>query len=334
MKNILRLSLLLLACLPVAASAQKLIAVHHQGAASFFTDLPAAYNAAVNGDTLYLPGGSFDGLTLQKSLALIGVGYHPDSTSATGGTVLSSLSLSTGASNSLITGILINGFLYSDGTVSNVVISRCYVKQGIALHASSGAKTNWIISENWIGTGGYFYGGYSIQCYQGSVSNFLLSNNVIQDRVHHLASSEISNNIFLSNELQASNSTIRNNVFAGNYETSTSNSQWHNNLNAGLNGGPSGNGNIGSGNYLDNLPLETAFVNYSGSNTFYQNNFHLVNPAYLGNDGTPIGIYGGAFPWKEGSLPFTPHIRSKTIGATTNPDGTLHINLVVKAQGN
>ena len=167
------------------------------------------------------------------------------------------------------------------------------------------------------------------------MSNIALLNNVIKSPVSYLSSSEIRNNIFLENaSLSANNSVISNNVFSGNYVSASSNTQWFNNLNAGINGGPTSNGNTGSGNYLDNLALSSIFINYSPSNTFYQNDFHVINPAYLGNDGTPVGIYGGAFPWKEGSLPFTPHIRSKTIGATTNPDGTLNINITVKAQGN
>lgn len=91
---------------------------------------------------------------------------------------------------------------------------------------------------------------------------------------------------------------------------------------------------MGSGNYLDNIPLEVVFTNYSPSNTFYQNDFHVVNPAYIGDDGSPVGIYGGPYPWKEGSLPFNPHIRIMQVNSATNPDGSIHINAEVKAQQN
>lgn len=311
--------------------AQKLVALHHEGAASYFTDLNTAYNAAADGDTLYLPGGSFNELYLRKSLTLIGVGHHPDSTAATGSTVLSGLYLYSGASNSLITGISFINTIYSEASLSNITISRCYLNQGIYL--GNGERSNWIISENWIGVYPNIYG-YSIWHQSGSTSNFFVSNNVIKRSIA-VSSSAISNNIFLENAIVSTgNSIISNNIFSTNYENQTSYTQWFNNLNSGINGSPSGGGNTGSGNYLDNLALESIFVNYSPSNTFYQNDFHVVNPAYLGNDGTPVGIYGGTFPWKEGSLPFTPHIRSKTIGGSTNPDGTLNINITVKAQGN
>lgn len=321
-----------LVCFSQSLFAQKLIALHHTGTASFFTTLQSAYDAAVNGDTLYIPGGNFDGITLQKSLALIGVGHHPDSTVATGRTILSSLSIYAGGSNSFIVGILFSNTISPVGDVSGVVISRCYLNKGIYLQGG-GQKSNWIITENWVGQDNTY--GYSIYPYNGNLSNCLLSNNVFQSVVSNITSSEISNNIFLY-FLGASNSIIRNNIFHGNgsnYVDYTSTSQWYNNLNSGINGGPSGGGNTGSGNYLVNAPLTSVFTNF-GNSDFYQNDFHVVNTAYLGNDGTPVGIYGGPFPWKAGSLPFNPHIRAKTIGSTTNPDGTLHINVTVKAQGN
>jgi hypothetical protein len=45
-----------------------------------------------------------------------------------------------------------------------------------------------------------------------------------------------------------------------------------------------------------------------------------------------VGIYGGAFPWKEGSIPNTPHVTNKNIGHTTNSNGTLPVNIKVAAQ--
>lgn len=325
------LSLLFSLCTLPSLFAQKLIALHHEGAVSYFTDLAAAYNASVSGDTLYLPGGSFNnGLNLEKSLIIIGVGHNPDSTAATGPTIFGALGLWEGSSNSQITGIYINSTLYSGGNVSNIAISRCYLKGGLTFY--NGTRSNWVISENWVGIahGGFYY---SIWQASGGSTDFFISNNVVGGHIP-LYNSSYSNNIFLGGALYVGGSVISNNVFYSNFETSTGSSQWYNNLNSGINGGPTGNGNTGSGNYLDGVSLESIFVNYSPGNTFYQNDFHVVNPAYLGNDGTPVGIYGGPFPWKDGSLPFTPHIQAKTIGASTNPDGTLNINITVKAQGN
>lgn len=319
------------ACIGSSLSAQRLVALQHQGAGSFFTTLQGAYDAAVNGDTIYLPGGTFDGITLQKSLVLIGVGHHPDSTLATGRTVISGLTLYTQASGSYITGLYMTGTLTTQGIVTQVTVYRCYLEAGI--NFNNGTSENWIIAENYIGPYYCYYFGYcGLHSIYGSASYLFLSNNIIQTQINTLNTSEVNHNVFLSGNLSANQSQIRNNVFYSGANLVTSNSTWTNNLNNGVNG--YNGGNTGSGNYLVNEPLTTIFTNYSLSNTFYQNDFHVTNSAYLGDDSTPVGIYGGAFPWKPGSLPFSPHIRTKVIGSTSNPDGTLHINLTVKAQGN
>ena len=70
-------------------------------------------------------------------------------------------------------------------------------------------------------------------------------------------------------------------------------------------------------------------------NSIYTYNLHLRPNSPLhnaGTDGTDIGIYGGLFPWKEGSVPFNPHIQTKTIGNITDGNGNLQINIKVKAQ--
>lgn len=94
--------------------------------------------------------------------------------------------------------------------------------------------------------------------------------------------------------------------------------------------------NQGSGNFITNqIPLSSIFVNYSTSNGIYTNNFHLVpgSPfANAGRDGTDIGIYGGTFPWKEGSVPFNPHFQTFIVGPTTNSTGNLPVNIKVAAQ--
>jgi hypothetical protein len=62
-------------------SAQQLIARQNGGTPHFHTELDDAVNQAVNGDTLYLPGGYFP-LTVQidKELHIVGEGHNPEST--------------------------------------------------------------------------------------------------------------------------------------------------------------------------------------------------------------------------------------------------------------
>jgi hypothetical protein len=79
-----------LLCSLYAAIAQRKIALEHSGASSFFTDIPTAIDAAVSGDIIYLPGGSFPGFDIfNKQLTIIGVGHNLDSTAATTMTLIS-----------------------------------------------------------------------------------------------------------------------------------------------------------------------------------------------------------------------------------------------------
>lgn len=70
---------------------------------------------------------------------------------------------------------------------------------------------------------------------------------------------------------------------------------------------PFGAGNFGIGN-INDTDFDGLFedFNYATYNqnlaNLYQFDFHLTNTAYDTDctNGTPIGIYGGVFPWKAG----------------------------------
>ena len=92
-------------------------------------------------------------------------------------------------------------------------------------------------------------------------------------------------------------------------------------------------GQNGLNNYIG-VAANSIFQAYAPSGGFsFTDNYHLVNPIlYIGTDNTQVGIYGGAFSWKEGSIPFNPHIQIKQISPTTNNNGLLPVNIRVKAQ--
>ena len=72
-----------------AAHSQNLIAVQNGNTPAFYTVLDSAIIHAQNGDTVYIPGGTFSlNVPVTKSLHIIGVGHNPDSTLATGKTVI------------------------------------------------------------------------------------------------------------------------------------------------------------------------------------------------------------------------------------------------------
>ena len=89
-KSILTFGLLLMTTMMMA---QYRVALHSNGSVDIYggaNPFTEAYNAAVDGDTIYLPGGNltYPG-TIDKSLTIKGVGHYPVATTATNKTELS-----------------------------------------------------------------------------------------------------------------------------------------------------------------------------------------------------------------------------------------------------
>ncbi len=81
----------------------------------------------------------------------------------------------------------------------------------------------------------------------------------------------------------------------------------------------------------------TIFVSQSGYSYNSTNDYHVQNSsiAHLyGTDNTDCGIYGTAVPYKQGGVPYNPHIKVSSIGTSTDSQGHLPLNIHVSAQGN
>ena len=118
------------------AKAQQETALHsngtirHFGGANGFID---AYNASVSGDTIYLSSLVAEGVfnapaEIDKTLTIYGAGHYPDSTLATGRTVVSgNITLKENADNCLFEGIHFTGTLWTanNQAVDNLVIRYC-----------------------------------------------------------------------------------------------------------------------------------------------------------------------------------------------------------------
>ncbi|MEZ5011748.1 MAG: hypothetical protein R2744_09190 [Bacteroidales bacterium] len=130
MKKHLLYSLVLAISISVPAAAQHNFVVQN-GSASAYKTINDAYAAASTGDTIYLPGGSFNMPSVSKSLVWIGVGYNPDSTAATYHTRINNqVNLSGLADNSYFTGIHFSASLVlgSNGDdAKDITISRCRI---------------------------------------------------------------------------------------------------------------------------------------------------------------------------------------------------------------
>jgi len=323
------------------ANAQKIVALHSATGVQFFSDdnpLQSAYAAAVDNDTIYLPGGSFAvPPKFEKKLRIIGAGHYPTATGATWKTILSgNINLSDEADGFYLEGIQGNDIYFDNNeSVNDVVIQRCKLRNINIGGDRTTPSENCIFRENIIH-------GLSIP----NLLNSSFFNNIIQGgRFNEIRNLTFLNNIFLYSYWHkvfnyANNCMIKNNVFlqesgdgvAGGSGQSTYS---HNIVCFAFD--PNNTGAFGTDPILDtnySMTRADVLVNQSGGTFDYTHDYHLQTAAQanLGDDGTVVGIYGGFYPWKDESIPTNPHISSKNISNTTSATGTIHIDINVHAQ--
>lgn len=326
MKTTLAFCLLLLAE-TFYGKAQNLIAVQNGSEAAFYTSLDSAIVHAQNGDTVYIPGGNFSiTVPVEKRLYIIGVGYNIDSTLATGKTQINGeLSILLEASNGSLTGVYLSGSIYSVGNISNYLVQRCRIG-GLKLSSSF----NWSFIENNIQV--------TFQNSETGASNCFFANNIIDAYSYTYGESGFTASIFKNNiftysawdygygPIKATSSIFENNIIfntkrQGYYDNAGS--AFYNNLFVVADPFYWCPGCWGSNNIVGQDP-----------STIFGTNYHLqpTSPGKnAGKDGTDIGIYGGAFPWKAGSVPSNPHIQFENVSGIDNA-GNIHVVVKVAAQ--
>jgi len=309
--------------------AQNLIAVQNGGEPKFYQQVDDAIGNSQDGDTIYIPGGSwYINSPINKRLHIFGVGHHPKETLATARTILNLVSLNSGASGGTISGCYLNNGMNINETMSSFTIYRCFIP-GILSEVKSGVARNFSLIENTFGS-----------VTLNGTGNYIC-NNIFTGRAG-FSESIIKNNNFLyyndfSGALSANDCQIHNNIFYDN-RSNFIRCILYNNINDGVNGIDS-HGNQGSGNYLDAVSQQSLFVNYDrlihSGQDIYNADFHLTSDSpykNAGTDGTGIGIYGGIYPWKEGSIPFNPHFQQVQVSPKTDANGNLNVNIKVAAQ--
>lgn len=334
---------LLIAICSSAANAQTSIAVNHNGDDKFYSTLDSAVVNSATGDVINIPGGAFSlngTLVINKEIHLIGVGHHPDSTAATGRTLLNgSISIQNGASNGSISGILLNGNIEIGRTdvadvVTNFTIERCnfrtlnFNKNG----SQNNGCTNFIIKENIINSG--VNGNYSY--------NNTFFNNAIPSTVSSFNRGNVFKNNIISDIRDVSASIIENNIifncyspwYPACYSVFVDNCSISNNMTLYSIYNDSQNNNLSSNIVISKI--SDIFINPTCLNPNSTNPDFRILPTSptnnKGTDGTDVGLYGGVFPWKDGSLPSNPHIQKCTISGKTDNSGKLQVNITVKAQ--
>ena len=263
---------------------------------------------------------------------IYGAGYHPDSTAMTQKTYLMSnnnIVLGDNCSNLYLEGIEFQKGLAKSSSVStNITIIRCKIAGGLDFKGTAGEPTNSAIIQCDIGY-------ISFQGFTYSV----ISNCILRSKITYTTRNIFKNNVILYgsyNNYPITNcfySTFINNIFSTdtgpcyyNYSCQYNTFQW----NVFRSNSPALGDYATDNNNYKNTDLATVYVNAAGGD------YHLrddAKTAYLGDDGTQVGLYGGMLPFKEGAVPSNPHFIQKSV--TISPEnGLLNISFKVSAQQN
>lgn len=321
------------------------ILLQGSGDPQVFTDVSDALAAAQPNDKLYFSGGTFlaaTGLVIDKPLHFVGAGIHPDSSSTTGTTTLATggtteITITTNASRSTFTGIIFNpggdiqyGTSAADDDPADLVFQRCAFNRksylGFAEGASSSSSFDECIFRDVL-TGRAskaiithcIFDHATISLFRPS-GLFLKNSVVLAARFQNSSNAIVQNCVFTYNGaplwqvagVQISNCLI---TGAGMFSNSGSSNQEANNIYGQL--------------------ANTIFVNETNGIYDFGDDLHLSpsSPGVgAGNDGTDIGIYGSASPYKEGASPYNPHYQAASIDAATNGNGELPVNIRMAAQ--
>jgi hypothetical protein len=328
----------------------KIVALHHPGSdPQFFSNeanaepFQLAYTAAVDGDTIYIPGGTFaPPASFNKRIAIYGAGHFPSATTVTQTTKISgNFNLGDMADGSHLEGLLFQGsIVYPNESVNDLIIKRCYITSNITASSTSG---NYCLDN-------YFFE----NVIQGEIDfnnlrSYLFENNFIRGSSRNLVMGMFSHNIFLKKSehygtgdwviFYANSSTFNDNIFictTGYYSQqnllNSGTCTWNNNAFA-MSSPTLGVDPIVSGNHYNQI-MSNLFVNYVYDTPFsYSYDYHLstLGLGLSSFDTTQLGVYGGTNPFKDESIPVNPHIQSATIQQNSN-NGLLNVNIQVQAQ--
>ncbi len=324
--------------------AQSIAALHSNGNVQHFLGANAlvnAYTAAVNGDTIYLPGGSFaPPPNFDKGLTIYGAGHYSDSTQATNKTfIASTVTLNANADNFHMEGVeVIGDFTFtSNASVNQVTLRYCKINGSFQVLGNLTSPSNNIALLRNVFVGDVLL---------SNAYNVAVYNSILQSHLTNSVGNLFYNCIFLFNggsydwviNGEMVNNNLYNSVFyqspgiASPYSNVTGNTFKYNILTT-----PTpyfGLGAVAENNY-NGIAQGSIFVIQTGGAFDYAHNYHLQQPGtYPGSYGGELGLYGGYFPYKEGAVPSNPHIRQKTISSATDANGNLNVNVTVAAQNN
>ena len=321
----------------------KNIIVNHIGSNVAYADLESAIAGAADGATIYVPGGIHTFGTeviIDKELHFKGDGHYALTLAGTVPQISGqSLTLKRGSNNSSFEGIYFSNQVQLSHATTDItgdfhlLFRRCKIDKNIESFGGNSTIGNIDIYLNEC----VFKGMELNSC----IDAVFVNNCIITGSDYtYIDQGYIYNSILLSS-LQLS--------YIGNsYNINIYNSILY--------------GSISQGNYSGNNTISycllktcssiTPYVASSNiiyddwvnifenapNNSFSQGNDYHLKAGCLGigagSGGIDVGIYGGANPWKEYSIPATPNVYFKSVTNQNNSEGNIDATYKVKAQSN
>lgn len=322
------LSFVLCLCAGLTALAQNslLATLSHDGTVSTFYGaraLQEAHAAAANGDIITLSSGSFLSTNITKAITLRGAGMQTDTLRGTLPTILSGnfdINVSDTLTNRLtIEGIFNNDQVTVKGRLKNAMILKSrfrywsYYNAGMMqdvsfIHCRVTDQVNAYQGSSLSCMGCYLNWGIDDETVSVEFINCVINNADAMRRktlVNCILYTRYTNNVIHSSAEPYNCVSVRN---AGYFASC------HNNTNKGLNNSVS-------------VIFKTYTGTYNDSETFELT--ESAKAAYLGMDGTQVGIHGGSLPFD--ATPSNPQITKCNVAAKSTADGKLSVDITVNA---
>lgn len=246
----------------------------------------SAYNAAVNGDVITLSSGTFNAVSVYKSITIRGAGCVLDTVANVLPTIVPG-NFNLDANNITFEGIWFTGTFYVYANYLNFI--KCNINGiGTSSNYRFGQFNNCIISDYNL----YRHHGTSII---NSVVRFTSYNH---NDIYNLTN--IYNSVIVFDSTLAINNIVAyNSIIATASGHNVSNNTFFNCINiktgeTSLFEGQLNTSNMEANSYTD------VFETFDGTIS-YENIYQLKNSVatnFLGHDGTEVGIYGGIMPYK------------------------------------
>ena len=283
------------------------------------TGFAQAYSAAVDGDVIILSQGVFDPIeNMSKALTIYGVGFEDNAETNTATTTINgTLRLGDGTDTEIdgihIEGVKINGYLHLSSQLKNVTIQRCFIIDNVEFNHNTENVT-------------------FRQCYMRShifgqrshANGLLISNCYVNLTI---------NNFSVNSFVHIDHSYMG--TMYSKYDREFAQFLWTNSIiNSSSGNVPSGKAAIQkncillANNYFEDNNVENCYLLSSVADIFADSEnadysptrtFELKDPTtYVGTDGTPIGLSGGAGWNKVPSNPYVSKVSATLSGTQLN----------------